>query len=284
MSAKTPTYPPLPSLSDKTSVVYASLRDQLHDFVIAAGFEHVVLGISGGIDSALVAALAADALGPSAVYGITMPSPYTSEESVFDADELAKNLGIESYTVSIDAIMKQFESCLETPLNGHISSVTRQNLQARIRANVLMTFSNEFRWLTLTCGNRSESMVGYATLFGDMAGAFAPIAPLYKGWVYELALYRNEQGPVIPQRIIEKAPSAELAPNQIDEDELGSYQVLDAMLFQLDQGRSVEDLISAGFDREAVDRITGLIKRNSFKQHFAAPGARLPFNPHEDLI
>ncbi|MCL2491446.1 MAG: NAD(+) synthase [Coriobacteriia bacterium] len=267
---------PLPLLADRVGVVYDSLCDQLRDFVAEAGFTDVVLGISGGIDSALVAALAVDAFGPERVRGIIMPSPFTTEASRTDALELAYNLAIEVLTIPIETIMEQYDASLICAMEERYSSLTRQNLQARIRANILLAFSNAYGWLVLTTGNRSETLVGYTTLHGDMVGAFAPLAPLYKQWVYELARYRNAQEPIIPGNILDKAPSAELASDQTDEEELGSYQILDAVLFHHDLGLGEDELLGLGLDQVDVERVLGMVEKNAFKQRYTAPGASLP--------
>jgi len=268
--------PSLPKLGADAGQIYSSLSAQLKDAVSQAHHTDVVFGLSGGIDSALTAALAADALGAGRVHGIIMPSPFTGKTSVDDALEIAHNLGIETFTIAIDSILAEYELMLEAPMYGMDTALTHQNLQARIRANILMAFSNQFNWLVLSTRNRSESMVGYTTLYGDMVGAFAPLAPLYKGWVYELVEFRNAHEPVIPEDILTKAPSAELASGQTDEAELGPYAQLDAILYQIDQGKDVEDIIKQGFDRDALKRIEDMINRAQFKHRYAAPPAVLP--------
>ena len=285
----------LPPLGERAVFVYASLVDQLRAFVTGQGFTDVVVGISGGIDSALVAAIAVDALGAAHVHGVSMPSRYTTTESNDDAKHLMRNLGLEWRCIPIGAIMEKYDTFLDASLSTNrtafqpagIKPSVKQNLQARVRANILMAFSNQYDWLVLATGNRSEAQVGYTTLYGDMVGAFAPLAPLYKGWVYELARYCNSVvvdaggsvGPVadavIPQRILTKAPSAELDWNQTDEDELGAYATLDAVLYYRSLGETCEELQERGFPREEVERIDRLVTRASFKHRFAAPGALL---------
>ena len=267
----------LPPLGERTPRLYDSLVDQLRTFIKDAGFTDVVVGISGGIDSAVVAALAVDAFGSGRMHGIHMPSRYTSPQSTIDARELAENLGIEYFDIPIDSILAEYGVMLDSPMYGLDATRTMQNLQARIRANLLMAFSNQFDWAVLACGNRSEAMVGYMTLFGDTVGAFAPLAPVYKGWVYELAQYRNAQGMVVPDSILGKEPSAELAIGQTDEADLGSYEVLDGILYRIDQGQGYKWLVENGFESESVTRICAQIEKASFKERFSAPGASLPW-------
>jgi len=269
-------YPILPPLGENVGAVYRSLTAQIREAVAASGFTDVVFGLSGGIDSALVSTLAVDALGAGRVHSVIMPSPFTPRESVDDALDLAYELGMEAFTIAIDSILSEYEVMLESPMYGQDTALTHQNLQARIRANIIMAFSNQFDWFVLSTTNRSEATVGYTTLYGDMIGAFAPIAPLYKGWVYELARFRNIRQPVIPERVLTKAPSAELASGQTDEDELGPYTVLDAILYRRDQGESADDLIGAGFDSETIGRIESMIQKSHFKRRFAATPAVLP--------
>jgi NAD+ synthetase len=255
--------------------VYRSLCAQLKDAATQAGFTDIVLGLSGGIDSALAAALACDTLGAGRVHGIIMPAPCTAPSSVPDALDLAHNLGMKTITIPIDSILAEYDTMLETPMYGLDVSRMRQNIQARIRANILMAFSNQFGWMVLCTSNRSELMVGYTTLYGDTVGACAPLAPLYKGWVYELAHLRNANGAVIPDEILAKAPSAELESGQTDEAELGPYKTLDSVLYHIDQGMSAEDLCAAGFDEEVVAHITDRIAQAQFKHRFEPPGATL---------
>lgn len=272
-------YPPLPALGTQVGDVYRSLCEQLEDAVAQAGFCEVVLGLSGGIDSALTAVLAVDTFGAARVHGVIMPAPHSTPGSVCDAQELADNLGIKTHTVAIDAILTEYDRTLHVsmPTDGDTSRM-RQNVQARIRANILMAFSNQFAWLVLCTSNRSESLVGYTTLYGDMVGAFAPLAPLYKGWVYELARFCNAGRNAIPDAILQKAPSAELEPGQTDEAELGSYMVLDAVLYRIDRGMTKDQLLEAGFKAAAVADIAKRITQARFKQRFAPRGATL--SPH----
>jgi NAD+ synthase (glutamine-hydrolysing) len=238
------------------------------------GFEKAVLGISGGIDSALVAALAADALGSENVLGLLMPSRYTSKQSLKDASLLASNLGIKSEPIPIDEL---FESYLKT-LKEHFEDTrpdnTEQNIQARIRGNILMAFSNKFGHLVLATGNKSELAVGYATLYGDMAGGLAPIGDVPKTMVYELARWFNQREGTdqIPIGILERAPSAELAPDQKDADDLPPYELLDQVLeLYIEENLSSKEIIERGFDEGLVRSIISRIDRNEFKRRQAAP-------------
>ncbi|HVN96249.1 MAG TPA: NAD+ synthase, partial [Syntrophorhabdaceae bacterium] len=215
---------------DPVAEVYEALVLGLHDYVTKNGFKKAVIGLSGGIDSALVAVLAADALGSQNVALVFMPSQYTSRESYEDAEKLTHNLGIELLSVSIQEIYKAYISTLAGFFSGLKDDITEENIQARIRGNILMALSNKFGWLVLTTGNKSEMSVGYATLYGDMAGGFAVIKDVPKTLVYRLSLYRNSLGPVIPERILTKEPTAELKPNQKDRDSLPPYEHLDRIL------------------------------------------------------
>lgn len=268
----------LPSLGNRCAEVYASIVDQLRTVVSDAGFTSVVLGISGGLDSALVATMAVDALGATHVEGVLMPSPYSSEGSVVDAAELAGRLGIKTHTVPITPAYETFNTMLEPHFEGRARDVTEENLQARIRGIILMAFSNKFGHYVLATGNKSEALAGYATLYGDMVGAWAPLAPLYKTWVYELAKWRNTQGdnPVIPDAILLKEPSAELSHGQLDRHALGDYASLDAIFSRVvDEGLSSEELYALGFDLADVERAQALIAGSAFKRGFAAPGPTL---------
>jgi len=279
----------LPPLGERAVSVYRSLVDQLRTFVHDAGFSDVALGLSGGIDSALAATIAVDALGAAHVHGVAMPSRFTSQASIEDARALAENLGIAIRTIPIDTLLVAYTESLAPALGADRRPVVEQNLQARIRANLLMALSNQFDWLVLATGNLSETMVGYTTLYGDMVGAFAPLAPLYKGWVYELARWRNTTAAIevdtpetassragvsspIPASILTKAPSAELAEGQTDEAELGLYATLDGILFYRARGETDEELGDRGFDGADCERISQLIARAAFKRRYAAPG------------
>ncbi len=229
------------SIPDENGEIYEALVLGLRDYVGKNGFTDVVLGLSGGIDSALTAAVAADALGPEHVHGVLMPSRYSSAGSIDDSRALAANLGIETLDLSIEEAFQAFLDTLAPSFEGLGDDVTEENLQARVRGTLLMALSNKFGWLVLATGNKSELSVGYSTLYGDMVGGFAPIKDVFKTRVYDLARWRNLDGAAIPEAIIDKAPSAELRPDQLDEDSLPPYDVLDAIL-----GMYVEEDRSAG--------------------------------------
>jgi NAD+ synthase (glutamine-hydrolysing) len=258
--------------------VYAALVVGLRDYVEKNGFGRVVLGLSGGIDSALVACIAVDTLGPARVCTVIMPSPYSSSETQDDARELAANLGVETIELPIEPAMHAYDEMLAEPLRGRPPGITQENLQARIRGNLLMALSNEFGWLVLTTGNKSEMSVGYTTLYGDAAGGFAVIKDCSKTRVYELARHRNRlsEEPTIPVSIIDRAPSAELRHDQRDDDSLPPYPVLDPILdgyIENDLGR--EQLILRGFDPADVDRVITLVDRAEYKRRQAPPGIKI---------
>ncbi len=267
-------------LLDSTAEVYAALVLGLRDYVLKNGFDHVVLGVSGGIDSALVAAIAVDALGPEMVSIVVMPSPYSSEDTQRDARQLAANLQVKPIELPIEQPMRSYDEALEAVFDGRPADLTEENLQARIRGNLLMALSNKFGWLVLTTGNKSEMAVGYSTLYGDTAGGFAVIKDCPKTLVYELARHRNElaegdPGP-IPDSILRRAPSAELRPEQRDEDSLPPYDVLDPILEGYvadDMGR--EQLILRGFEPEDVDRVVAMVDRAEYKRRQAPPGIKI---------
>jgi NAD+ synthase (glutamine-hydrolysing) len=258
--------------------VYAALKLGLHDYVEKNGFGRVVLGLSGGIDSALVACIAADTLGPDRVSTVIMPSPYSSSETQEDARRLAANLGVETIELPIEPAMHAYEGMLAEPLRGRSPGITQENLQARIRGNLLMALSNEFGWLVLTTGNKSEMSVGYTTLYGDSAGGFAVIKDCSKTRVYELARHRItlSDTPSIPVSIVDRAPTAELRHDQRDDDSLPPYSVLDPILdayIENDLGR--EQLILRGFDPADVDRVIALVDRAEYKRRQAPPGIKI---------
>ena len=256
--------------------LYDALVLATRDYVRKNGFRKVVLGLSGGIDSGLVLAIAVDALGADAVHAIMMPYHYTSDISVSDAAEQARLLGVEYSQIPIAAPVEAFMQVLEDEFKGLGQDVTEENLQARSRGVILMAVSNKKGAMLLTTGNKSEMSVGYATLYGDMAGGFAPLKDVSKLNVFALAKYRNSLGPAIPQRVIDRPPSAELAPDQKDEDSLPPYEILDPILEKyIEQDRSVEEIIAEGFDAETVRRVAWLVDVNEYKRRQSPPGVRV---------
>jgi NAD+ synthase (glutamine-hydrolysing) len=242
------------------------------------GFKKVVIGLSGGIDSTLTAAVAAAALGKENVIGVTMPSQYTSNETLTDAELTAKNLGTRLITVPIKPIFQLYLDLLEGPFGEEELGVEAENLQARIRGNILMALSNRFGWLVLTTGNKSEMAVGYATLYGDMAGGFAVIKDVPKTTVYKVSEYVNEiEGrEIIPKSVIERPPTAELRPDQKDEDSLPPYDILDKILLAyVEEDRDPEELIASGFDRDTVLEIVRKVDINEYKRRQAPPGVKI---------
>lgn len=268
----------IPALGLECAQVWASLTEQLKAFVEKAGFSDVILGLSGGMDSALVATLAVDALGAEHVHGLLMPSPFSSPGSITDAEALAANLGIDTRLISIEPLYQAYLDTLAPYFKGTQRDITEENIQARIRGNLLMAFSNKFGYFVLSTGNKSESYAGYATLYGDMVGGFSPIAGLYKTHVYELARWVNDSSDaeIIPRATIEKAPSAELSFGQKDSDALPEYDVLDAIYyFVLDKGEGPDALIAEGFDRADVENALLRYQKSAFKRKLAAPSAHL---------
>lgn len=256
--------------------VYQALMLGLRDYVFKNGFKKTVIGLSGGIDSALVAAIAADALGKENVTGIFMPSRYSSSDSQEDAALLANNLGINFINVPIEEIYKVYLASLERHFSGTAKNITEENLQARIRGNILMAFSNKFGWLVLTTGNKSEMSTGYATLYGDMAGGFAVIKDVPKVLVYRLAKHRNTLSLVIPERIITKEPTAELKPNQKDSDTLPPYEVLDPILkAYIEEDKDASAIASFGFDKEVVIGVLGMVDKSEYKRRQSPPGIKI---------
>ncbi len=258
--------------------VYAALVLGTHDYVRKTGFDRVLIGLSGGIDSSLVAAVAADALGPESVVGIAMPSRYNAPESLADAQLLATNLGIEFHSIPIEDIFKASLGTLDQLFAGTEPNVAEENLQARIRGNILMALSNKFGWLVLTTGNKSEMAMGYATLYGDMAGGFAVIKDVPKTLVYQLSAYRNsiDGREAIPATVMEKPPTAELRPNQKDEDSLPPYPVLDPVLkAYVEEDRSFDEMLRMGFDETVVKQVISGVDRNEYKRRQAPPGVKI---------
>ncbi len=267
---------PLRPLPAETAEVYDVLRLGVHDYAEKNGFPGVVLGLSGGVDSALTLAIAVDALGAERVHALIMPSRYTAEMSIADAEAEARSLGVRTDTISIEGPFNSYLETLAPLFAGRAVDTTEENLQARIRAALLMAYSNKFGHLLLTTGNKSEIAVGYATLYGDMAGGFAVIKDCPKTLVYRLARYRNSLSPVIPERVLTRPPSAELAPDQRDQDSLPPYEVLDAIIAAyVEEDRSAAELIAAGFSAEMVTRVLRLIDRAEYKRRQAAPGVRI---------
>jgi NAD+ synthase (glutamine-hydrolysing) len=272
-----------PELGDAESV-YRALVMGVRDYVGKHGFPGVVMGLSGGIDSALTLAIAVDALGKDHVHAVMMPSPYTSQMSVDDARGQAEILGVKYSVLPIGEMMKATEATLAQEFAGRKPDTTEENIQSRCRMLLLMGISNKTGKMLLTTGNKSEMAVGYATLYGDMAGGFAPIKDCSKLLVYRLAEYRNSLGnsvgnsspPVIPRRVIERAPSAELRPDQKDSDSLPPYEVLDPILEAfIEEDLSVDEICARGFDRATVGRVLDLVKRNEYKRRQAPPGVRV---------
>src|SRR5690242_306959 len=250
----------------------------LGDYVRKNGFREIVVGVSGGIDSALVAALAAETLGPDRVHCVSMPSRFSSEGTRGDAQRLAEALGCDFREIAIEPIVEPFLTALESHFAGYDADLTEENLQARIRGTLLMALSNKFGWLLVATGNKSEMSVGYATLYGDMAGGFALLKDVYKTDVFRLAIHLNERAgrELIPQSIIDRAPSAELRDNQLDEDSLPPYPKLDAVLeAYVEQDRTLEELSNDGFDPDVVQRAVALVDRSEYKRRQAPPGVRL---------
>lgn len=258
--------------------VYRALTLGIRDYVQKNGFKHVVIGLSGGVDSALTIALAVDALGAANVLAVFMPSPYTSRESGEDVSDIVQRLDIKLLTIPITRTFRSYVLSLAKTFHGRRPDATEENIQARIRGNLLMALSNKFGHLVLTTGNKSEMSVGYATLYGDMAGGFAVIKDVPKTLVYELAHLRNRTGdsPVIPKRVLERAPTAELKPDQKDEDSLPAYAVLDPILkAYVEDDRSLEEIVESGFDRKTVARVIHLVDTSEYKRRQAPIGIKI---------
>ncbi len=258
--------------------IFRALVLGTRDYVEKNGFPGTIIGLSGGIDSSLVAVIAVAALGPSRVLGVTMSSPYTSPMSVEDAHALARNLGIRCIDLSIDETFAAFGATLAGPFEGRAADATEENIQARIRGTLLMALSNKFGSLVLTTGNKSEMSVGYATLYGDMAGGFAVIKDLYKTMVYRVSRYCNAAAgrTVIPERVLSRPPSAELRPDQKDSDSLPVYDVLDPILrMYVEKDRSVPEMVARGFPEETVRRVVAMVDRSEYKRRQAPPGVKI---------
>jgi NAD+ synthase (glutamine-hydrolysing) len=267
----------VPEPMDRLEEIYAAITLGTRDYVLKNGFKKVVIGLSGGIDSALVAAVAVDALGRGGVVGVSMPSRYSSPGSITDARKLARNLGIKLLRVGIEDVFKACLKTLRGVFAGAPRDVTEENIQARIRGNFLMALSNKFGWLVLTTGNKSELAMGYCTLYGDLAGGFAILKDVPKTLVYELAAYKNALGkPLIPRATFTKPPSAELRPDQKDEDSLPPYSVLDPVLemYVVDE-MTVDEIVAAGYKRPMVQRVARLVDGNEYKRRQGPPGIKI---------
>jgi NAD+ synthase (glutamine-hydrolysing) len=280
LARQRPPLPPREPVQDLNSVeeTYRALVLGTRDYVCKTGFNQVVLGLSGGVDSSLVAAVAVDALGADNVLGVSMPSRYSSQGSKDDAAELARSLGIRYQVVPIEGAFTALLDTLQDVFAGRQPDATEENLQARIRGQILMAISNKFGYLVVTTGNKSELATGYATLYGDMAGGFAVIKDVLKTRVYELSRYRNSLGerPVIPESVLTKPPSAELRPDQTDQDSLPPYEQLDAILVAyVEEDRSVDEIVRLGFPAELVQRVVDLVDHNEYKRRQAPPGVKV---------
>jgi NAD+ synthase len=276
---------PIAPEPDRLELIYQAMMWGLRDYVNKNGFPGVVLGLSGGIDSAISAAVAADALGPERVRAVMLPSPYTSADSLEDAASCAKMLGVPYETIPITGAMDAFTAALAPAFAGRAPDITEENIQSRSRGLILMAISNKFGPMLLTTGNKSEMSVGYATLYGDMCGGYSVLKDIYKTTVFELSLWRNQNhptgaltapGPAMPERIITKPPSAELRPNQKDQDSLPPYDVLDGILAHLIEGEhAVDDIVADGYDRATVLKVVRLLDRAEYKRRQATPGVKI---------
>lgn len=261
---------------DETSMLYQGLVMGLRDYIEKNGFPGVVLGLSGGIDSALTLALAVDAIGAERVQTVMMPSRYTASISLQDAAEMAECLAVKHQTISIEPLFTTFLTALDQILAGMQADTTEENIQARCRGVLLMAISNKTGAMVLSTGNKSEMAVGYSTLYGDMAGGFSPLKDVYKTRVYELAEYRNSRSAIIPQRIIDRPPSAELSADQCDQDSLPPYELLDAILSQyIEDDHGFEELVKQGFEADTVASVIKMVDRNEYKRRQAPPGIRI---------
>ncbi|MCX8110383.1 MAG: NAD+ synthase [Syntrophorhabdaceae bacterium] len=267
-----PPYIPL----EPDAEIYNALILGLNDYVYKNGFSKVVIGLSGGIDSSLVCTIACDAIGSENVKGVFLPSPFTSRESREDVYELAGNLDVQVLEIPIDPVFTSYISSLDEFFKGLKEDITEENIQARIRGNIVMALSNKFGWLVLTTGNKSEMSVGYATLYGDMADGFAVIKDVPKTLVYRLARYRNTKGHVIPERVLVKAPTAELKPNQKDSDTLPPYDILDAILkAYIEEDKELDEIVSMGLDVDTVKQVLRMVDLSEYKRRQAPPGIKI---------
>ncbi len=265
-----------PWADDMNEEVYQALTLGVRDYLNKCGYKRAVIGLSGGIDSSVVAVLAAEALGAENVTGISMPSGYTASASMEDAEALARTLGIRFETIPILPLFEQYKETLKPLFDDEPEDVTEENIQARIRGNLLMAVSNKWGSMVLSTGNKSEMSVGYCTLYGDMAGGLSVLSDVLKTRVYQLARWINRNGEVIPQRVIDRPPTAELRPDQTDQDSLPPYEVLDAILeAYIEQHQSLDDIMGQGFDAELVREITSKVDNNEYKRNQAAPGLKV---------
>lgn len=256
--------------------VYKALVTSVRDYVKNNGFDGVVIGLSGGVDSALTLAVAADALGPDQVHAVMMPSRYTAQMSLDDAREEADILGVDYRVISIEPTFESFLDTLKDSFENTETDTTEENIQARCRGVILMALSNKLRRMLLTTGNKSEMAVGYSTLYGDMAGGFAPLKDVFKTLVYKLCDYRNSISRVIPQRVLDRPPSAELKPDQVDQDSLPDYDILDGILkMTVEQDMPKDEIIAAGYDKATVERVINMVQFNEYKRRQAPPGVRI---------
>ena len=263
-------------LLSKNESLYSALKLGLFDYVSKNNFEKVLVGLSGGIDSALTATVAVDALGSNNVVGVALPSKYNTEESLVDARLLAENLDIEFKVIEIEEIVNIFRNTLKESVNDELGQITDENIQSRVRGNILMALSNQTGAMVVSTGNKSEMAVGYSTLYGDLAGGFALLKDLYKTEVYNLANFRNSISNVIPQNTIDKEPSAELRPDQFDKDSLPEYELLDEILrMYIEEDSSSEKIISTGIDENIVYDVLSKVDRNEYKRKQVAPGVKL---------
>jgi NAD+ synthase (glutamine-hydrolysing) len=277
-SAEGPLLQPVSNLLEEEAEVWEALVTGTRDYLGKTGFKEAVIGLSGGIDSSVVAAVAVDAIGAANVVGVSMPSRYSSGHSRDDALRLAEALGIRYLTVLIEPAHAAMLAMLAEAFEGTNEGTAEENLQSRQRGNVLMTLSNKFGWIVLTTGNKSEMATGYATLYGDMAGGYAVIKDVPKTLVYRLAKWRNRQpgGPVIPESVLTKPPSAELKPGQIDQDSLPPYEVLDPILeLYVEDDRTFDEIVARGFEPATVRKVLGLVDRNEYKRRQAPPGVKI---------
>ena len=261
---------------DQMAEIYKALVLGTKDYVEKNGFSDVVIGLSGGIDSALTLTIAVDALSKSRVHAVFMPSEITAEQSFNDAKKVADNLGIELKVIPIKNIFSSYNSELTASFKGRSMDVTEENIQARVRGNLLMALSNKFGWLVLTTGNKSEMSTGYCTLYGDMAGGFSVLKDVPKTLVYKLVEWRNKKGEVIPESIIKRPPTAELKPNQKDQDTLPPYEILDPIMqAYVEDNKSLTQIVAAGFDEEAARKVILMIDHSEYKRRQAPPGPRI---------